>query len=74
MLSATCASPGSFAALGVLVALVYSGAMVRHPVAAEIQGYHISYETGLAFGGAVSALYILAACGPAHHTRERVPG
>jgi len=53
-----------FAALGVLVALVYAVAIVRRPVVATVLGNKIDYETGLELGGAVAALYILAACGP----------
>ncbi len=53
-----------FAVLGVLVALAYAGAMDQRAVVAAIEGNHISYDTGLTYGGAVSALYILAACAP----------
>ncbi|MCA1675540.1 MAG: hypothetical protein LC799_26260 [Actinobacteria bacterium] len=53
-----------FALLGVLVAVVYAVAMGERPVVASIEGNRIAYDTGLSYGGALSALYILAACAP----------
>jgi len=54
----------AFGVLGVVVALVYAGAMDQRAVVASIEGNHISYDTGLSLGSVVSGLYMLAACVP----------
>lgn len=52
-----------FAVLGVLVALLYLQAMVDGTVNAVVDGNRIAYHTGVAHGGLVAGLYMLATVG-----------
>jgi hypothetical protein len=53
-----------FVALGAGVATLLTYAVVRGPVVATIEGHHITYEADLWHGGILTALYVLATCGP----------
>lgn len=50
--------------LGVAVAIVLGQALASGPVHAAIGGRYIAYSTNLAFGGLVTTMYVVAACGP----------
>jgi hypothetical protein len=53
----------AFTFVGAVVSIVLTEAIVRGPVSATIEGHHIDYEVGLAHGGAIVGLYLLATCG-----------
>lgn len=52
-----------FVALGVGVAAVLLEAMVRGPVTAKLESYHLAYSIGLRHGILIVSLYVVAACG-----------
>jgi hypothetical protein len=52
-----------FAALGVVVSLVYLDAMVRGPIGATITTRMLSYRTGVAYGPVVAIAYMTATVG-----------
>jgi hypothetical protein len=54
---------GRFALLGAAVAATYLNAMLRGPVSAAIRGHTLTYDTGVAHGGVVAALYMVATVG-----------
>ena len=51
------------AGIGLLVSLVFLGALVRGPVDAAVNGHHIAYSVDIAGGGAIGILYAVATCG-----------
>lgn len=53
-----------FAALGTAVAVVLLVAMVRGPIGVKMAAYHLSYSVRLHDGFLVTALYVVAVCGP----------
>jgi hypothetical protein len=53
----------AFAVLGAVVSSLLLAAMVRGPVTAQLDDYHISYATDLRAGGVIVAAYVLATCG-----------
>ncbi len=55
--------PAVLVAVGALVAVTLTYAVVRGPVSASVQGHHIRYDVDLWHGGAFALLYVLATCG-----------
>lgn len=53
-----------FVVLGIVVAFALADGLARGPVVATIESNHIAYDTGLRYGGAVVAAYVVATCGP----------
>jgi hypothetical protein len=53
-----------FLVLGVAVAIVLGQALASGPVHAAIGGRYIAYSADLTFGGLVTTMYVVAACGP----------
>lgn len=53
-----------FAAIGALVAAVLLAAMVRGPVGVRLAPHHLAYSVRLHDGLLITALYVLAVCGP----------
>jgi hypothetical protein len=53
-----------FALLGAAVALALGVQLAAGPSGASIGGRFIAYEIDLAWGGEITALYVLATCGP----------
>lgn len=54
---------GRLAALGAVVSLVYADAMLSGPIAVAVHDRVLGYQTGVAHGGAVAALYMVATVG-----------
>jgi len=52
-----------FIALGTAVAAVLFAAMLRAPIGATEQPYHIAYDITISHGGLVVACYVVAVCG-----------
>ena len=52
-----------FVALGAAVSVVLLTAMLRGPIDATQQPYHLAYSINVSHGGLVVALYVAAACG-----------
>lgn len=52
-----------FTALGLAVAAVLLFALLRGPVEAHVDGYHIAYRVDVGGGGLMAALYVVATCG-----------
>lgn len=50
-------------ALGVAVAGILGLALARGPIHAEIGGHYIAYDANVEFGGLVTSMYVVAACG-----------
>ncbi len=53
-----------FVALGTAVAAVLLVELFSGPMTAEIEGLYVAYDVSLAFGGQITALYVVATCGP----------
>ena len=53
----------ALAVVGLAVAVVLAGALVRGPVEAAVAGNRIAYEAPVPFGGTVVGFYVLATCG-----------
>jgi hypothetical protein len=53
----------AFTFVGAVVSVILTSEIVRGPVDATIEGHHIHYDVGLAHGGAIVGLYLLATCG-----------
>ncbi|NQV05123.1 hypothetical protein HQ535_01115 [bacterium] len=53
-----------FGIIGVIVASTLVWEMATGPVGAEIAGRYICYEVDLEYGGQITALYVVATCGP----------
>lgn len=50
-------------AVGGAVAVAYLVAMVRGPIGVSIDGHSLNYDTGVASGGQLAAVYVVACCG-----------
>lgn len=55
---------GGFAVLGAVVSVVLLVEMFAGPVSATIEGRYIAYHVSLTYGGQITALYVVATCGP----------
>lgn len=53
-----------FVALGLGVSILLLAALFAGPVSAEVAGRTIAYHVSLGNGGLVTALYVIATCGP----------
>lgn len=53
----------TFVILGVMVAAVLLLAILRGPIAARLQPYHVAYLIRLGHGGVIVGLYVVAVCG-----------
>jgi hypothetical protein len=53
-----------FVALGVGVSIMLLAALLTGPVSAEVAGRTIAYHASLEYGGLLTALYVVATCGP----------
>jgi hypothetical protein len=53
-----------FAAVGAVTAAVLLAAMIRGPIGARLAPYHLAYSIRLDDGLLITALYVLAVCGP----------
>jgi len=53
-----------FGVVGVVVAAVLMTEMVSGPVGAEVAHRYIDYSVDLGYGGQITALYVVATCGP----------
>jgi len=53
-----------FGYLGVAVAVVLLFQLFTGPVEAEVAGLYIAYDVSLEYGGQITALYVVATCGP----------
>jgi hypothetical protein len=53
-----------FAALGAVVSVVLLMGLFSGPVTAEIDGLYVAYDVSLDYGGQITALYVIATCGP----------
>jgi len=53
-----------FCVLGVFVAATLTNALVHGPIGVMMAPYHLIYVTGLRYGAQLTALYVLATCGP----------
>lgn len=53
-----------FGYLGIAVAVVLLFELFTGPVEAEVAGLYIAYDVSLEYGGQITALYVLATCGP----------
>jgi hypothetical protein len=60
-----------FVALGCAVTVILLVALWSGPVAAEIAGRTIAYHLDLGYGGEITALYVVATCGPLLLSRVR---
>jgi hypothetical protein len=54
---------GVYVGVGVVVAADLMYAVLRGPITARIEGYHVEYRVELSYGGWVVVLYVLATCG-----------
>ena len=52
-----------FLMLGAAVGLTLLVVLVRGPVTATLESYHLAYATSLAYGGFVVIAYVVATCG-----------
>jgi energy-converting hydrogenase Eha subunit A len=52
-----------FIALGALVSAVLLSAMLRAPIDATEQPYHLAYNVTISHGGLIVGLYVVAVCG-----------
>lgn len=53
-----------FGYLGIAVAVVLLFELFTGPVEAEVAGLYIAYDVNLEYGGQITALYVVATCGP----------
>jgi hypothetical protein len=53
-----------FVALGLVVTGTLLVELLTGPVSAEIAGRYIAYDISLDYGGQITALYVMATCGP----------
>ena len=53
-----------FGYLGIAVAVVLLFQLFAGPVEAEVAGLYIAYDVSLEYGGQITALYVVATCGP----------
>jgi uncharacterized protein DUF6629 len=53
-----------FAALGAVVAAVLLAAMIRGPMGVRIAPHHLAYSVRLQHGLLITAVYVVAVCGP----------
>ena len=60
-----------FIILGAVVAVILLANLFSGPVTAEIAGRTIAYDVHLSFGGQLTALYVVATCGPLLLSRNR---
>ncbi|RKE17589.1 DUF6629 family protein [Streptomyces sp. TLI_171] len=56
-------SAAAFTALGAVVALALTAALVRHPVTAQVHGHTLGYAVGIPAAGLLLAGYLLATLG-----------
>lgn len=54
-----------FVGLGAVVSAVLLAAMIRGPVTASLDDFHVKYGIQMAYGGLIVAAYVLATCGSA---------
>jgi len=52
------------AALGAAVSVILLLELFSGPVTAEIDGLYVAYDVSLDYGGQITALYVIATCGP----------
>jgi hypothetical protein len=53
-----------FAAMGAVTATVLFAAMIRGPVGVRLASYHLAYSVRLHDGLLITAVYVIAVCGP----------